>query len=122
MMEKVQLSSDGKYIHVLSSGPASVAEMEKTLSQIAMLSSESGIRKVLVDSRARTGRLTMEDLYKGGVMLSEKLGPLFSIAVLVMESMPEQDFFEDVALNRGINIAYFQQMDSALDWLQDGSS
>ena len=92
-------------------------EMMQTLATIEEFRRDRGIDKILVDSRARSGQPPIPDIYRGGVALAEKLGPRARIAVLVREHAAGHTLFENVAVNRGAAVAYFQQEDLALRWL-----
>jgi hypothetical protein len=117
MAETVRVSPDGTYILVRSEGPPSLDEMMRTLSTIVEFRRDRGIDKILVDSRARSGQPSVPDIYRGGVALAENLGPGTRVAVLVSEHAPGHKLFENVAVNRGAVVAYFQQEDPALRWL-----
>jgi hypothetical protein len=91
--------------------------MMQTLSTIAEFRRDRGIDKILVDSRARSGQPSVPDIYRGGVSLAEKLGSGIRIALLVREHTAGHTLFENVAVNRGAVVAYFQQEDLALRWL-----
>lgn len=122
MPEEVRLSPDGKYIAVTSSGPPSLSEMAETLAKIAELQRSRGVRKVLVDSRARSGQPPVVDLFRGGEMLAEQLGPGVRVAVLVSERSVDHQFFETVSLNRGALVAYFEHEDEARRWLLEADA
>jgi hypothetical protein len=93
--------------------------MTATLSKVAELRLKHGIEKVLVDSRARTGQPSMVDIYRGGELLAKSLGSGVRIAVLVSAIEGNHTLFEDVAVNRGAVVAFFQQEQPALKWLSE---
>ena len=117
MAEEVRTSPDGSYIRVTSVGPPSLVEMTETLSQILDLQRLHGIGKVLVDSRARSGQPPVSDIFRGGELLAKALAPGTRVAVLVAQLEHDHTFFENVAVNRGAFVAYFQQEKLALHWL-----
>jgi hypothetical protein len=117
MAEEIRISPDGTYILVSSVGSPSLGEMMQTLSKIAELRRDHSIDKVLVDSRTRSGQPPVADLYRGGELLAEKLGFGTRIAVLVSQLAADHTLFENVAVNRGVIVAYFQHEDVALRWL-----
>ena len=92
-------------------------EMNETLSEILALIGKHKINKIFVDSHARTGQVSVTDIYQGAVMLANKLGPGNRVAVLVNQLTDDHTLFENVATNRGAIVSYFQNEDSALDWL-----
>jgi hypothetical protein len=72
----------------------SLEEMERTLSRLAKLRVDCRIDKVLVDSRTRTGQPPAADLYRGGTLLAERLGPWTRVAVLVERIEPDHTLFQ----------------------------
>jgi len=117
MAETIRISPDGTHIRISSAGPPSLGEMAQTLSKLVELRLDRGIDKVLVDSRARSGQPPVPDIYRGGEMLAQKLGPGTRIAVLVGQVEDGHSLFEDVAVNRGAVVAFFQDEALALRWL-----
>ena len=117
MAEDIRISPDGTHILVTSVGPPSLGEMAQTLSKLAQLRLEHGLDKVLVDSRARSGQPPAGDIYRGGELLAKTLGPGIRIAVLVGQIEGNHSLFENVAVNRGAVVAFFQHEQTALSWL-----
>lgn len=117
MAEDIRLSPDGTHILVTSVGPPSLGEMAQTLAKLAQLRLEHRIDKVLIDSRARSGQPSASDIYRGGELLAQTLGPGMRIAVLVGQIEGSHSLFEDVAVNRGAAVAFFQHEQLALSWL-----
>jgi hypothetical protein len=117
MAEDIRLSPDGTHILVSSVGPPSLDELAQTLSKLAQLRLNHRVDKVLVDSRARSGQPSVAAIYSGGKLLAETLGPGMRIAVLVGQIERDQSLFENVAVNRGAAIAFFQHEQQALSWL-----
>ena len=122
MTEEVRISPDATHIVVTSTGAPSLAEMQQTLATIAQLRAEHGVDKVLVDSRARSGQPSVSEIYRGGELLADALGTSARIAVLVGRLERDHTFFENVAVNRGAVIAYFQSEELALRWLSENAS
>ena len=117
MPEEVRLSPDGSFILVRSTGAPNLKEMEQTLLKIRELIEENPVNRVLVDARPRHQQPPLFDIYSGGEMLAKTLGGGTRIAVLVMELMDNHSFFETVAVNRGADITFFQDEETALRWL-----
>ena len=121
MAEYIRVSPDGTHILVTSVGPPSLGEMEQTLSKLSQLRLEHGLDRVLVDSRARSGQPPVADIYRGGELIAKTLGHGARIAVLVHRMEVDHKLFEDVAVNRGAAVAFFQDEQLALSWLlKDG--
>ncbi len=119
MTEEVRISPDGTCIRVVSAGEPSLAEMTRTLAAIADLRRTHGIDRVLVDSRARTTQPPLADLFQGGELLVRELGPKARVAVLVAQLQSGHVFFENVVVNRGASVAFFEDEHAALSWMAD---
>jgi hypothetical protein len=117
MAEEIRISPDGTHIRVTSVGPPSLSEMTQTLSKLVELRLVHRIDKVLVDSRARSGQPPALDIFRGGELLAKKLGAGTRIAVLVGQIEGDHTLFENVTVNRGAVVAFFQQEALALRWL-----
>jgi hypothetical protein len=117
MTEEVRISADGTSILVFSAGLPCLDEMKRTLATIVELRRTHGIDNIFVDSRGRVGQPETIDLYQGGEMLSQQLGADARVAVLVRKLVPEHGFFENVAVNRGASVAFFEDEQAALEWL-----
>jgi hypothetical protein len=117
MSEDVSISSDGACILVRSSGPPSLAELDATLARIAVLRAQHGIGRILVDSRARTGKVPLPDLIAGGKLLAARLGDSARVAVLVREIDDAHVFFRVTAAGLGAAVAYFVDPARADTWL-----
>lgn len=94
-----------------------MSEMTQTLSKLVELRLVHRIDKVLVDSRARSGQPPALDIFRGGELLAKKLGAGTRIAVLVGQIEGDHTLFENVTVNRGAVVAFFQQEALALRWL-----
>jgi len=121
MAEDVRVSADGTRVLVVSSGAPSLEEMGRTLSKIAELRRDYKIGSVLVDSRARRGQPSVAEIFAGGKLLAETLGPGIRIAVLVSDVTADHTLFEDVAVNRGGTVAFFSDEKLAAQWLSRAS-
>jgi hypothetical protein len=117
MAEEVHISPDGSHILVTSAGSPSLTELEQTLSRLVELRAEYGVNRILVDSRARGDQPSASDIYRGGQLLAETLGPQIRVAVLVGRIERDHSLFENVAVNRGALVAFFQSELLALPWL-----
>lgn len=91
--------------------------MEQTLARIAELREANRINHVLVDSRSRNSQPSVVDIFDGGKLLAQAFGPQVRVAILVDQLEPDHTLFENVAVNRGANIAYFELEETARSWL-----
>jgi hypothetical protein len=121
MAEDISFAPGRTHVVVTSRGPPSLDEMKQTLSALAQIRFLTGIDKVVVDSRARSGQPSTADLYRGAELLAESLGPGMRIAVLVARVEGDHDFFAKVCVHRGAIVAFFQDEQAALGWLLEDS-
>jgi hypothetical protein len=119
--EEVSISPNGACILVQSAGNPSLGEMKRTLAAVADLRRRHGIDRILVDSRDRSGQPPIADLYQGGEVLARELGAQARIAVLVRKLAVEHAFFENVVVNRGALVAFFEDEAAATRWLAGDS-
>lgn len=117
MSDEISLSLEDNCIRVKATGAPSLDGLRRTLSQINALSREHARYRVLVDSREVQGQPPGADIYDGGELLAEALAPGTRVAVLVRTITDDHRFFENVAVNRGVPVCYFQDEAMALDWL-----
>jgi len=59
----------------------------------------------------------VSDIFRGGELLATTLGPGTRIAVLVGRIERDHTLFENVAVNRGAGVSFFQDEPPALRWL-----
>lgn len=117
MPEDIRLSPDATHFVVTSAGPPSLDELTQTLARLAELRRQHQIDKILVDSRARNGQPSVSSIYRGGELLAERFGLGTRVAVLVRRIEGDHRLFENVAVNRGATVAFFDDKESALGWL-----
>jgi len=82
---------------------------------------EHGFRRILLDVRAaeiRSGTLQTYDTAKSHPDLMDELRK-FKFAALYAEISPDERFFEDAAVNRGLSVRVFDDHDEAIRWLME---
>ena len=121
MTETLSISPGDRYIRIHSTGRPSLDEMKRTLSELLDLSHQCGINTVLVDSRERSEHPPLVDIYSGGEAVANTLKGDYRVAVLVRKLSADHAFFENVAVNRGADLAYFEDEDAALRWLSENN-
>lgn len=117
MTEHIRVSPDGTCILITSLGSPSLSEMKQTLSKLAELREANRINHVLVDSRSRNGQPSVADIFEGGKLLAQAFGSQVRVAILVGQLGPDHTLFENVAVNRGADVAYFELEETARSWL-----
>lgn len=85
--------------------------------ELFALMENSGVRKILVDGRAQLAPMPTLDAYTiwDDFALQVPRGAQF--AILVNWPLKDYPFTETVAVNRGVNVRYFNDYDQALAWL-----
>ena len=117
MPEDIRISPDRSHFVVTSAGSPSLDELTQTLATLAELRRKHHVDRILVDSRARSGQPSILSIYRGGELLAEHLGSGARLAVLVQRIEDDHALFENVTVNRGATVAFFDDEDSALRWL-----
>jgi hypothetical protein len=117
MPEDVSLSDDAQYILVRTHGARSMAELRQTLTTIVQLHESRGIRRVLIDARARPSGPTSAEAYDGGKLLAEMTRGQVRFAIVVTRTLESYRLFENAAVNRGARVDYFTDIDAARQWL-----
>ena len=127
----LSLNLSGEILFASLSGEFSLAEAQRTFLQILEAVEQHNVDKVLVDGRAVTGQpTTMERFHYGDFLANAVLdlcvrrgrrAPRFSY-VLLAPVLDEQRLGETVAVNRGMIVKTFDNVENALRWLGDGSA
>jgi hypothetical protein len=122
----LRIGADKGLLYATYSGDFALAEAERTFLQILEALERHKIQKVLVDGRAITGEPQgMERFFYGEFAAGEvtKLrnrvmyyNPRFAY-VLVEPVLSPHRFGETVAVNRGMIVKAFDNLDDALEWL-----
>lgn len=118
MTEIVSISRDHTLILVHSSGEPSIRELEQTLNRIMELHQEHGINHVLVDSREREVDVSNMEAFTGGELIA-RLSNNIRFAIVVTAPSPSHRSFETIAVNRGVRISYFTDVEEAKHWLAE---
>lgn len=121
----LSLHPSGDVLFAYLSGEFSLVEAERTFQQVLEAMEQNNVAKVLLDGRQVTGELTAcERFYYGAfvadAVLNKRLAgmpaPRFSY-VLRSPVIDPQRLGETVAINRGMNVKAFDDLDEALNWL-----
>lgn len=117
MVENIRISSDKSHVFISVDGKPSLRELKKTISKLVEIRTSYEIDKLLVDSRSQSRHPPMSHIYDGAIFLADMLKGKFRIAILVTSIDKNHSFFEDVALNRGATLHFFQREEAACAWL-----
>jgi hypothetical protein len=117
MAEEVSIPEEGDYVLIRSYGGPSMEHLEQALHEVVKIHRERGIDKALVDSRGRELFPRVFEEFEGGILLASIVGHHVKFAVVVSHSPSAHRFFENVAVNRGAYVRFFENMESAREWL-----
>ena len=127
----VSLNHSGEILCASLSGEFSLGEAQRTFLEILEAVEQHDVDKILVDGRAVTGRpTTMERFHYGDFIASAVLelcirrgrrAPRFTY-VLLAPVLDDQRLGETVAVNRGMIVKTFDNVENAMRWLDDGSA
>jgi hypothetical protein len=107
-------------------GTFDLREAKKTFLQILDALEQRNARKVVVDGRALTGQLSPSERFAYGEFVAKEVNaqrsriagyaPQFAYVLNPPVLDPER-LGENVAVNRGMHVKAFDNLDDALDWL-----
>lgn len=119
MSHQIEITKAEGYLQLTFSGPFSPAGAKDSIDAMVSACAREGCPKVLFDCRPMTGDLTVSDRFETGTYVASKIPGQVKIAMLGREDqISDDDFFETVARNRGVNIIVFSDSDAALEWLK----
>ena len=116
--ETMSTSDKGSYLLVEFFGEFSVEAGKQCVDRMVEACKEHSKSKVLLDCRKMTGAMPILDRYLVADYGASKGRLLMQLALLNREGVPLPDnFVENVAVNRGMNMKVFTDHDEALYWL-----
>jgi hypothetical protein len=127
----LRIGADKGLLYATYSGDFALAEAERTFLQILEALERHKIQKVLVDGRGVTGAPKTTERFFYGKFVAEEFTKLCSRVtcyiprfayVLVVPVLDPQRLGETVAVNRGMVVKAFDNLDDALEWLGIGSN
>lgn len=85
---------------------------------IIRLCLKHGVTRVLCDERDLSYRLHTNDIYASAAFIAEQAPHLHRVAIVCdPQSIVDALFWETVAVNRGLKVKMFKELDAARDWL-----
>jgi len=118
MTSNVEIVKAEGYLHITFSGPFSLDAARRAVDTMVAACAREQCTKVLFDCRSMTGNLTVINRFNvaeyGGMTIPSSV----KIAMLgrVDQILPD-NFFENVARNRGVSVTVFHEIDKAIEWL-----
>jgi CheY-like chemotaxis protein len=122
----LEIRAESGFLHVDATGKFSLEEAERTFLEILEAVAQHKVKKVLFDGRRITGNpKTMERFFYGkfaadAVRKFEDRGVSYWTQFAYVLEEPVLDplrFGETVAVNRGMNVKTFDNLEDALQWL-----
>ena len=81
---------------------------------------EQGVTRVLCDERELEYRLNTFEHYEAAEFIAQQVPAVAKAAIVCNpQSLPAADLYEDVAVNRGLMLRIFTDIDQAWAWLED---
>ena len=117
MPEQIKVNKELGIIEVDSYDKVSYEDSMASLATLQTLMTETGIRKILSDTRRQNFHPDMFKVYEFGKRLPNNA----RIAVIVSQAQPTAEavsFLDDVASNRGVHIRLFSSRNEAIEWLR----
>ena len=122
MTYKIDIRCEPGYLYVQAWGTRSSGNLVSIVKDYFKANEEHGYKKILVDMRSMTGKLSAFDAYRFGTTAIEKAGEIDSKVKTAIVDLEENrkrfDFLEDASVNnRGFNLRYFSKVADAEQWL-----
>jgi hypothetical protein len=122
MTYQIDIRCEPGYLYVQAWGTRSSGNLVSIVKDYFQANEEHGCKKILVDVRSMTGKLSAFDAYRFGNTAIEKaegvdLGVKTAIVDLE-ENRKRFDFLEDGSVNIGFNLRYFSKTADAELWLR----
>jgi hypothetical protein len=116
MSLEVQVQEVNSYLFVRAEGRYSLAGLSDLLDRVKAESGKRTHRGVILDVSRIAGTIPLLEIFGLGVQSSKVWGPSFRIA-LISPEVGIFNFFENVARNRGVQIAVVPNQEAAMEWL-----
>lgn len=112
----VQIHEADNHLSVKATGRYSLANLSGLFDRVKAESEKRNGRGVILDVSKVAGTVPLMDMFVLGEHCSRVWNPLFRIAIVPPEEWVYK-FFENVARNRGAQIAIVPNQDAAMEWL-----
>ena len=124
---QIEIRPEPHYLSVTATGKFSLKDAERTFIAVLEAVAAHGARKVLLDGRKLIGKPeTIERFYYGKFAANSVktykprgVSPVTAFAYVLHEPMLDRSRFgETAAVNRGMNVKAFDNLEAALVWLE----
>ncbi len=113
----ITVDREEDYIGVQVFGRLSLEEVNELMAKTSDIRQNHGLDRILSDHRGVTDLPGIADLYKLGKSLAEELFHGAKLAVIGGALQNDEEFAEDVAVNRGVDVRLFHEEQAAREWL-----
>lgn len=119
MSIKCSIAPKENYLHVKASGKDdNLGEVINYGLSIKNAAIEYRLQRIFCDERNLTYSLGIMDTYEAASQLAESTFVYAKIAILINPvNLEEGGFWEDVAINRGMQVKMFLNEEKAFEWL-----
>jgi hypothetical protein len=115
---EITLESNGAHIVLQLRGKYDLSLLRHTIKEIGVRSRETGSRCILADAHADPGGIGLLDLHQIGELIAREIPRGCRVAVVVSKARLEMDrHLETVAVNRGVSLRLFTDIEEARHWL-----
>ena len=112
------VSDDGSYLIVQLTEFYTPAMQRPLATDLFSTMATTGILRALVDARGQDMPMSTMETYRFWEEMASRVPRGAKLAMVVGWQIVAPPFIENVAVNRWINIRYFNDMDQALGWLR----
>ena len=117
MPEKVYFDASDRIIRIRSWGDVTIGDWNRSRADVIQLHADTGVGLVLVDVTGQTSAPGTLDIFDFGSDWPADI----RVAILTGDATREdQEFLENVAMNRARPMRTFDEFDTALTWLREG--
>ena len=125
MSYELSLKHESDYLYAQATGISTIENITAMSKEYFAVCDEHGYKKVLLDVRGMTGgsdigTLGAYNLIKKDIRALAIPSPLKVAAIDSEENRKDSRFVEDMAVNEGLNLRIFTDVDRAMAWLGVG--
>lgn len=120
MMEGLRIIQKEAYVRFDYTGEFSQAVGKQCIDAMVEACSQLQLSKALLDCRKMTGEIQILESFMVAEYGGKMRGFLSKTALVGREDqMLPDNFVENVAVNRGVNLKIFTDIEDAIDWLKE---
>lgn len=120
MSKGFTIESHSNYIHISFPPGTEITResMGATCDQLTEICKEKGCFRVILEAPSPKRKLDTTGAFESGTRLA-RIGSGLAVAMVFYDYQTDEltEFFKMVALNRGVRVEYFTDVEKALEWL-----